>query len=156
MIPQIAPITEPKIRSLKKVLSKTKAPSSTENTKKETIVNPKPIKNPLKSPISFCFLIPRKTPRKIEIPLIAWLTGVIILSDTFVNRKTKANKSIPTRATHKPITIPLQMLKTKLGSLFSFMVFAFIIASKTQFIQCNILRKSQKKTKKIVFACNFQ
>lgn len=121
----------PKIISLRKVRSKQKAPSKIENTKKAIIVKNKPIKKPLRSPISLCFFIPIKTPKKMLTPLMTWLTGAMILSEMFVNLNMNAKSKIPTKATQRPTTTPFKTLKKRpLVAPFSlFAVFNFIIAS---------------------------
>lgn len=134
-MPQIAPITLPKIRSFKKVLSKEKVPSKIENTKKAEIVNKNPIKSPFKSPISLCFFMPTNTPKKILTPLITWFTGAIILSEMLVKRKTNAKSKMPTSAVASPTKTPFKMhFHIWFLSCFSLLnVFAFIIASSAIF-----------------------
>ena len=140
-MPQIEPITEPKIKSVKRVLSKTNDPSKMENNKNAATTNEKPIKKPFKSPFVFVLPSPKKTPKKMDTPFITWLTGVMILSDTDENRKTNANSKIPTSATASPTNTPFVTLKTK-----PFCAFSFIFALQPLFIQQCMLFASAKRT----------
>ncbi len=112
------------------VLSKLKAPSKIENTKNAKIVKRNPIKNPLIRPFSLCFFIPINTPKKMETPLITWLTGEMTESEMEVKRRTNAKIRIPRRAVNNPTATPL---RTQMNSppFFSLLLnaFTFIIAS---------------------------
>ena len=102
-MPQIAPMIVPKIISFIRVLSKTNCPSSKEKTKKAKIVKRKPIKSPFIIPFSFTFLIPNRTPRKMETPFITWFTGAIKFSEILVKRRRKAKNKMAIRETQREI-----------------------------------------------------
>lgn len=114
IIPQIAPITPPKIISFKSVLLNSKLPSNIENTKNATIVNKIPIPKPVIKPICLFFLSAKKQPISILITLITWLIGFITLSEMFMNLSKKAKISIKTKQIDKEISVPLMSPKKKL------------------------------------------
>ena len=80
IMPEIAPIIEPKIRLVRSEVEKSNVkPSNIENTKNDAIVKPKPISRPLKSPLSFVVLSAQNVPHKIDAPFII----STIMSSTF-------------------------------------------------------------------------
>ena len=66
----MAPIMDPKMLSLSKVISKLNCLLKAEKTKNATIVYTRPIKSPVTRPVSLCFFKAIKTPRKILTPFI--------------------------------------------------------------------------------------
>lgn len=106
-MPEIAPIIEPKIMFVSSVVEKSNVkPSRTENTKKETIVNPKPIMVPLKSPISLVCLSAQNVPRRIETPLIISTITLSAPSENPKNRKQNASASTSISDTQSATSVP--------------------------------------------------
>ncbi len=132
-MPQIAPMIVPKIISLIRVLSKTNCPSSKEKTKKAKIVKRKPIKSPFIIPFSFTFLIPNRTPRKMETPFITWFTGAIKFSEILVKRRRKAKNKMAIRETQREIKTPFitgfNIFPLPFSLVLNIFAFSFIINS---------------------------
>ena len=107
-MPEIAPIIEPKTRLMRSDVEKSNVkPSKIENTKKEATVNPKPIKAPLKKPISLVFLSAQSVPHKIEAPLMISTITLSALSEKPKNLRQNARASTNKREAQSAIKVPL-------------------------------------------------
>ena len=94
IMPEIAPIIEPKTRLIRSDVEKSNVkPSKSENTKNDAIVKPKPISRPLNSPFSLVVLSAQNVPHKIEAPFIISTRMSSTLSENPKNLKQNASAS---------------------------------------------------------------
>lgn len=114
IMPEIAPIIEPKTRLIRSEVEKSNVkPSKSENTKNDAIVKPKPISRPLNSPFPFVVLSAQNVPHKIDAPFIISTRMSSTLSENPKNLKQNASASTNKIDMQREASVPREAVFSK-------------------------------------------